>query len=69
MIVIIHVNYYVLSKWIYLIMNFILQISYVDYYKKMYDLEIKNLNQPMLITKSKKKDISNKNQPKVCNKI
>lgn len=69
MIVIIHINYYVLSKWIYLIMNFILQISYVDYYKKMYDLEIKNLNQPMLITKSKKKDISNKNQPKVCNKI
>lgn len=27
------------------------EISYVDYYKKMYDIEIKNISQPMLITK------------------
>lgn len=45
--------------------NFIFQISYIDYYKKMYDIDIKNKNQPMLITKAKKKDI--KNTSKVCN--
>lgn len=33
----------------------------------MYDIEIKNLNQPLLITKAKKKDVSGKNAPKVCN--
>lgn len=34
----------------------------------MYDIEIKNFSQPMLITKAKKKDI-NKMAPKVCSKI
>lgn len=31
----------------------------------MYDLQIKDLQQPMLVTKAKKKDIYNKNKPKV----
>lgn len=35
----------------------------------MYDIEIKNISQPMLITKAKKKDISNKMAPKVRSKI
>ncbi|VVC30372.1 Ribonuclease H-like domain,Piwi domain,PAZ domain [Cinara cedri] len=52
------------------------QISFVDYYKKMYNIEIQNLGQPMLITKAKKRDISNKNSkdsdvcclvPEICN--
>ncbi|XP_022171132.1 piwi-like protein Ago3 [Myzus persicae] len=51
------------------------QVSYKDYYKKMYDIEIKNLQQPMMITKAKKKDINNKNDnegicclvPELCN--
>lgn len=41
----------------------------MDYYKKMYDIEIKNVNQPMLITKAKKRDIGNTTAPKVCSKI
>ncbi|XP_015367176.1 PREDICTED: protein argonaute-3-like [Diuraphis noxia] len=36
------------------------EVTYKDYYKKMYDVEIKNLQQPMLITKPKKKDINSK---------
>jgi len=28
----------------------------------MYDIEIKNLQQPMIITKAKKKDVHNKNE-------
>lgn len=35
----------------------------------MYDIEIKIQNQPMLITKAKKKDICKKNAPKVCYKF
>lgn len=33
----------------------------------MYDIEIKNLNQPMIITKAKKKDLNKKNATEVCN--
>lgn len=33
----------------------------------MYDIEIKNLNQPMIITKAKKKDVNKKNATEVCN--
>ncbi|XP_026821095.1 piwi-like protein Ago3 isoform X2 [Rhopalosiphum maidis] len=53
------------------------QVSYKDYYKKMYDIEIKNLNQPMIVTKAKKKDVNKKNAtedsdicclvPELCN--
>lgn len=53
------------------------KVSYRDYYKKMYDIEIKNLNQPMIITKAKKKDLNKKNAtedsdicclvPELCN--
>lgn len=35
----------------------------------MYSIEIKNLKQPMLITKAKRKNIHDKNLPKVCFKI
>lgn len=35
------------------------QISYVDYYKKIYGIEIKNLTQFLLITKPKKKSFYN----------
>lgn len=32
------------------------KITYVDYYKKKYDIRISNLKQPMLVTRSKTKD-------------
>lgn len=32
----------------------------------MYDIDIKNLNQPMLITKPKRKDINKKDGIEVC---
>ncbi|XP_025198064.1 piwi-like protein Ago3 [Melanaphis sacchari] len=53
------------------------EVSYKDYYKKMYDIEIKNLSQPMIITKAKRKDLNKKNAtedsdicclvPELCN--
>ncbi|GFQ87053.1 hypothetical protein TNCT_471201 [Trichonephila clavata] len=33
------------------------EISFVDYYKKSYDIQIQDLNQPLLINKAKKKDL------------
>lgn len=32
----------------------------------MYDIDIINKNQPMLITKAKRKDINSKNEAMVC---
>jgi len=32
------------------------QITYVDYYRKKYEITIKNPKQPMLVTKSKTRD-------------
>ncbi|KAL4105103.1 hypothetical protein QTP88_020376 [Uroleucon formosanum] len=52
------------------------EVTYKDYYKKMYDIEIRNLQQPMLITKAKKRDMNRKNAdnssicclvPELCN--
>ncbi|XP_003245599.2 piwi-like protein Ago3 [Acyrthosiphon pisum] len=45
-----------------------IEITYKDYYKNMYDVEIKNLTQPMIITKAKKKDMisSNANDLSIC---
>lgn len=44
-----------------IIILFSVQVTYKDYYKKMYDIEIRNLQQPMLITKAKKRDMNRKN--------
>ncbi|XP_076473109.1 piwi-like protein 1 [Babylonia areolata] len=40
-------------------------ISYVDYYKSQYGKEIKDLNQPLLITRAKKKDLRSGQFPNI----
>ncbi|PRD22810.1 UNVERIFIED_CONTAM: Piwi-like protein [Trichonephila clavipes] len=41
------------------------EISFVDYYKKSYDIHIQDLNQPLLINKAKKKDLKQGVEPKL----
>lgn len=40
-------------------------ITFKDYYKKAYDIEIKDLGQPLLINKAKKKDVKEGEEPKL----
>ncbi|GFS54318.1 piwi-like protein 2 [Nephila pilipes] len=41
------------------------EISFVDYYKRSYDIQIQDLNQPLLINKAKKKDYIEGVEPKL----
>lgn len=48
--------------------HFTFQVSYVDYYKYTYNINIQDVNQPMIITKSKKTN-PNQNSKDVSSKI
>jgi len=44
------------------------QITFVEYYKQIYDIKILDLKQPLLISLNKKKN-NNKNKSEVCDNI